>query len=84
MSQDSINKSNKKVKIDMSLEEYVKKAYEEIRYYIKDEEYISKLDKYIKDTYEEGIIVSQILGTNQVGPSGIGYGISMLYPDLPY
>ena len=76
--------ANKKVKIDMSLEEYVKKAYEEIRHYIKDEEYISKLDKYIKDSYEEEIIASQILGTKQVGPSGIGYVMSLFCPDLPY
>ena len=73
---------DKKVRIHMSLEEFKRKAYEDIRYYIKDEDYISKLDADMEKGYKNSVEASMLLGTNQVSPSGYAYGIFMLYPDF--
>ena len=73
---------DKKVRIEMSLEEFKREAYEDIRKYIKDEDYIRKLDADMERHYKESIEVSMFLGSNQVSPCGYAYGIFMLYPDL--
>ena len=73
---------NKKVKIDMSLEEYMRKVKESIKHYIKDKDYINKLDESIERSYYEEVETSQILGTNLVSPSGYCYAASLMYPDI--
>lgn len=74
---------DKKVRIEMSLEEFKREAFEYIRCYIKDEDYISKLDVDMERSYKNSVEVSMLLGSNQVSPNGYAYGIYMLYPDMP-
>ena len=83
MSQEPINKANKKVRIDVSFEEYKKAIKTSLKkdYHIENE-YIEKLDESIKESYEIGVEVSQILGTDQVSPSGYCFAANLMYPDI--
>ena len=68
----------------MTFDEYKNQIIKSLKddYNIEDS-YINKLDEDIKKSYDDGIVASELLGSNQISPSGYCYGISMMYPDLP-
>ncbi|HBL40432.1 MAG TPA: hypothetical protein DDY98_02230 [Ruminococcaceae bacterium] len=49
------------------------------------EEYIKDVQARgcIRRSYDESVRVSDLLGSNQLSPSGFVYGCHMLYPDFP-
>lgn len=69
----------------MDFEEYGKIAFENLRNYLKPfpeeevEEYIRSLEDDVKESYYEDIILSELLGSDQVSPSGYAYGRTMMF-----
>ncbi len=68
----------------MQYDEYEKKAIESIRAFHLPAEYIDQVISRgeILAHYIEAILATEILGTDQVSPSGIGYGCYMMWPEF--
>lgn len=69
----------------MTYKEYEDKAIESLKSCHLPQEYIDEVIKRdcIRASYEEECSVTEFLGSNQLSPSGFGYGCHMLYPDYP-
>ena len=70
----------------MTYEEYFREARESLLFYQLTEKYVKRIleGEYIRASYIQEVKVTEILGENQLSPSGFGFGCHMMYPDDPY
>ena len=70
----------------MTYNDYEKRALDSFKSYKGiPQEYINEIVKRgcIRASYEEECAVTELLGTDQLEPSGFAYECHMLYPDYP-
>lgn len=65
----------------MTFEEFKKEAFSRLRELLKahPDEYIESLAEDVEKSYNEAKELSELLGTNQVSPSGYAYGRMMMF-----
>ena len=67
----------------MSFSEFREEVLSRLKEYISDPNYLAALEPDIKKHYDSEVRVSELLGEDQVSPSGYVLGILFMYPDLP-
>jgi hypothetical protein len=51
--------------------------------YVEREEYIGKLEPYIRESFDEAVGIAEDDGLDYYATDGFGYLISMMYPEIP-